>query len=79
MMKFPSPLRAPEGLATYAKVRRVRPVQTLINIVEALLSLLGVVILILVVRYGSFEKAGLTLDQSVGCVISAIAKFFFHK
>jgi hypothetical protein len=67
-MKFPGPVHAPEGLNSYAKVNRVRPVQTAINIVEALLSLLGVVVLILVIRYHSFEKAGLVIDQALGCV-----------
>lgn len=67
-MKFSSPVRAPEGLNSYAKVNRVRPVQTAINVIEALLSLLGVVVLILLIRYHSFEKAGLVLDQAIGCV-----------
>ncbi len=77
-MKFSSPVQAPEGLASYAKVKRIRPVQILINIVEALFSLLGVVLLILTIRYGSFEKAGLTLDQSIGCVVKTLVNLIPH-
>ncbi len=71
-MKFSSPLRAPEGLSSYARAPRVRPVHLLINIFEALLALLGVVMLILLVRYGSFEKAGAAIDGGIGCVHSCL-------
>ena len=77
-MKFSSPVRAPEGLNSYAKVNRVRPLHLLINLVEALLSLLGVVVLILLIRYGSFEKAGAAIDQSLGCVHQGIEKLLHH-
>jgi len=68
-MKFPQVTRAPEGLTTYARVKRVRPTLVLINVFEGLLALLGVVMLILLVRYHSFEKAGLAIDQAIGCVV----------
>lgn len=75
-MKFSASARAPEGLSgglvSYARRPRIRPVQILINIVEALLGLLGVVLLILTLRYGSFEKAGAALDRSVGCVVHGL-------
>lgn len=77
-MKFSSPVRAPEGLNSYAKVNRVRPVHTAITVIEALLSLIGVVVLILVIRYHSFEKAGLVIDQALGCVHSHAIKLI-HK
>ena len=83
VMKFSEPLRAADGhgsgLTSYAKVTRVRPFQILINVIEAVLSLLGVVVLILLFRFGSFEKAGLVLDQSVGHVNSAVAKLIPKK
>ena len=68
-MKFPQVTHAPEGLTTYARVKRVRPTLVLINIFEGLLALMGVVMLILLVRYHSFEKAGLAIDQSVSCAV----------
>ncbi len=71
-MRFSNPLRAPEGLSSYARVSRVRPVHLLINLFEALLALLGVVILILLIRYGSFEKAGAAIDGGIGCVHGCI-------
>ncbi|WP_443748845.1 hypothetical protein [Asticcacaulis solisilvae] len=67
-MKFPSPLRAPEGLTSYARTSRVRPVHLAINLFEGLLALLGVVVLILLIRYGSFEKAGLAIDGGIDAV-----------
>jgi len=78
-MKFSQPVRAAEGLTSYAKVKRVRPVHLAINIAEALLGLVGVVMLILVVRYGSFEKAGAAVDHSLGCVKTCIDKLIPHK
>lgn len=82
-MKFSEPVRAAEGqnagLTSYARVTRVRPFQILINVIEALLSLLGVVVLILLFRFGSFEKAGVVLDQSIGCVTGAVIKLVPHK
>ncbi len=77
-MKFSSPVRAPEGLNSYAKVNRVRPVQTAINLIEALLSLVGVVVVILAIRYHSFEKAGLVIDQALGCVHMHLMKLIHH-
>jgi hypothetical protein len=66
-MKFLQPNHAPEGLSSYARVNRVRPGLTLLNIVEGLFGVIGVVIVILAVRYGgSFEKAGLAIDQTIG-------------
>lgn len=67
-MKFSSPLRAPEGLTSYARVSRVRPLHLVINLFEGLLALLGVVVLILLIRYGSFEKAGLAIDGGIGAI-----------
>ncbi|MFT4074704.1 MAG: hypothetical protein QM647_04165 [Asticcacaulis sp.] len=64
-MKFSEPVRAAEGLTSYARVRRVQWGPLVLSIVEGLLGLLGVVLLILVFRYGSFEKAGLTIDQGI--------------
>ena len=58
-----------EGLTTYARVKRVQPTLIFINVFEGLLAMLGVVMLILLVRYHSFEKAGLAIDQSIGCVM----------
>ena len=82
-MTFSKPVYAPDGqnagLTSYARVTRVRPFQILINVIEALLSLLGVVVLILLFRFGSFEKAGLVLDHSVGYVTNAVAKLISHK
>ncbi len=67
-----------EGLSSYARVSRVRPLHLLITVVEGLLGLLGVVVLILVLRYGSFEKAGLCLDQSIAGAVSYITKLIHH-
>jgi len=65
-MKFLTPNHAPDGLSSYARVNRVRPGLTLLNIVEGLFGIIGVVIIILAIRYGgSFEKAGLTIDQTI--------------
>ena len=68
-MKFSEITRAPEGLTTYARVSRVRPTVMLLNVIEGLLACLGVIVLILLIRYHSFEKAGLAIDQSIGCVM----------
>ena len=68
-MKFPEVTRAPEGLTSYAKVQRVRPTVMLLNVIEGLLACLGVVVLILLIRYHSFEKAGLAIDQAIGCIM----------
>lgn len=78
-MKFSEPVRAPEGLNTYAKVNRVRPVHLLITVFEALLALLGVIVLVLLVRYGSFEAAGRAIDGAVCCVHSQAAKLLGIK
>ncbi|MDI7775932.1 hypothetical protein [Asticcacaulis sp. EMRT-3] len=73
-MKFSEPVRAPasEGLASYARKVRVRPVLVLINLIEAILSLLGVVVIILAVHYGSFTRAGQALDDSLGCIVHGL-------
>ncbi len=73
-MKFLQPNHAPDGLSSYARVNRVRPGITLLNIIEGLFGIIGVVIIILALRYGgSFEKAGLTIDQTIHGVCAAIA------
>lgn len=81
-MKFPAPVRAPEGpsagLTSYARRPRIRPVQIAINIFEALLGLLGVVVIILALRYGSFEKAGAALDGAFGCLKHGLAGMIAH-
>ncbi len=65
-MKFLTPNHAPDGLSSYARVNRVRPGLTLLNVVEGLFGIIGVVVIILAIRYGgSFEKAGLTIDQTI--------------
>jgi hypothetical protein len=79
VMKFSEPVRAPEGLNTYAKVNRVRPAHMLVTVLEALLALLGVVVLVLLVRYGSFEAAGRAIDGAVGCVHGYAAKLLGGK
>ncbi|ESQ74949.1 hypothetical protein [Asticcacaulis sp. AC402] len=66
-MKFLQIARAPEGLTSYAKVKRARPVHSLITVVEALLSLIGVAVLILWAWQGSFAKAGALVDKSIAC------------
>jgi hypothetical protein len=73
-MKFLTPNHAPDGLTSYARVNRVRPGLTLLNIVEGLFGIIGVVIVILAIRYGgSFEKAGLAIDQTIHGACAAIA------
>jgi hypothetical protein len=65
-MKFLTPNHAPDGLTSYARVNRVRPGLTLLNLVEGLFGVIGVVAIILALRYGgSFEKAGLAVDQAI--------------
>jgi len=78
-MKFLTPTHAPEGLSSYARVNRVRPGLTILNIVEGLFGIIGVVIIILAIRYGSFEKAGLTIDQFFGGVHDHIATLIAPK
>ncbi len=77
-MKFPQVTRAPEGLTSYARVRRARPVQTAITIIEAVLSLVGVIALILAVRFGSFAKAGSAVDQAIGCGLGCLKTLVSH-
>ena len=81
-MKFPAPARAPEGpsagLTSYVRRPRIRPAQIAINILEALLGLLGVVMIILALRYGSFEKAGAALDGAFGCLKQGLAGVITH-
>lgn len=67
-----------EGLTTYAKVKRVQPTLIFINIFEGLMALLGVVMLILLVRYHSFEKAGLAIDQGIGFVVHWVNGLLSH-
>ena len=78
-MKFSEPVRAAEGLTSYAKVKRIQWGPLLLSIVEGLLGLVGVVVLILVIRYGSFERAGLTIDQAIGCVKTCALNLIAHK
>ena len=77
-MKFSQMTRAPEGLTSYAKVKRLRPTVMLLNVVEGLLACLGVVVLILLIRYHSFEKAGLAIDQALGCVAQCAHQLLSH-
>ncbi|MEI9903143.1 MAG: hypothetical protein WDN06_03530 [Asticcacaulis sp.] len=67
-----------EGLSSYAKVNRVRPFHLLLTLVEGLLGLLGVVVLILLIRYGSFEKAGHAMDGAISCAVTCV-KSLIHK
>jgi len=78
-MKFSEPVRAAEGLTSYARVKRLQSGPLLLSIVEGLLGLVGVVVLILVIRYGSFEKAGLTIDQGIACVKTCVQDLISHK
>ncbi len=78
-MKFSEPVRAAEGLTSYAKVKRIQWGPLILSIVEGLLGLVGVVVLILVIRYGSFEKAGLTIDQAISCVKTCVKDLIPHK
>jgi len=78
-MKFSEPVRAAEGLTSYAKVKRIQWGPLILSIVEGLLGLVGVVLLILVIRYGSFEKAGLTIDQAIACVKTCALNLISHK
>ena len=72
-MKFLTPNHAPDGLTSYARVNRVRPGLTVLNIVEGLFGVIGVAIVVLALRYGgSFEKAGLTIDQTIHGIGAAI-------
>ncbi|MGN6363134.1 hypothetical protein [Asticcacaulis taihuensis] len=73
-MKFSEPVRAAEGLTSYARVRRVQWGPLVLSIVEGLLGLVGVVLLILFFRYGSFEKAGLSIDQGIGWLKDRISE-----
>jgi hypothetical protein len=78
-MRFSGPVMAPEGLTSYVKVRRIQPVQTLLNIVEGLFGLVGVAVLILFVWQGSFEKAGTAVDRGVGYVKTGVEKLIAHR
>lgn len=78
-MKFSEPVRAAEGLTSYARVKRVQWGPLALSIVEGLLGLIGVVLLILFFRYGSFEKAGLTIDQAIGWLKSQASAHLPHS
>jgi hypothetical protein len=78
-MKFPEPVRAAEGLTSYARVKRLQWGPFLLNIVEGLFGLAGVILLILAVRYGSFEKAGQTIDQAMAGVKTGVHNLIAHK
>jgi|GEM_PF-1191561 len=78
-MKFSEPVRAAEGLTSYARVKRLQWGPLLLNIVEGLLGLAGVVVLILAMRYGSFEKAGQTIDQTLASVKTSVHNLIAHK
>ncbi len=67
-----------DGLTSYARINRVRPFHLLLTVAEGLLGLLGVVVLILTVRYGSFEKAGAAMDKGIACAV-ACAEKLVHK
>ncbi len=75
-MKFSSPVHAadghPSGLTSYAKVKRVRPFHVLLNIFEGGLGLLGVVLIIMVIWHGSFEKAGAAADHGMAWVFHSL-------
>ncbi|MDV6331543.1 hypothetical protein [Asticcacaulis sp. 201] len=78
-MRFSGPVMAPEGLTSYVKVRRIQPVQILLNIIEGLFGLVGVAVLILFVWLGSFEKAGSAVDQGVSYVKTGIEKLIVRR
>ncbi len=78
-MKFSEPVRSAESLTSYARVKRIQWGPLILSIIEGLLGLVGVVVLILVIRYGSFEKAGLTIDQAIGCVMTCAKDLIAHK
>ncbi len=78
-MTFSQPVRAAEGLTSYTKVKRIQWGPLILSIVEGLLGLVGVVMLILVIRYGSFEKAGLAIDQGIACVKTCAQGLIAHK
>ncbi len=78
-MKFSEPVRSAESLTSYARVKRIQWGPLILSIIEGLLGLVGVVVLILVIRYGSFEKAGLTIDQAIGCVMTCAKGLIAHR
>lgn len=57
--------RAPDTLGTYARVRRPRPVTGLVNVLEALFSLFGVIVVILSIYAGSVAGAGSIIDSTL--------------
>ncbi|OYW83103.1 MAG: hypothetical protein B7Z26_01470 [Asticcacaulis sp. 32-58-5] len=72
-MKFQIITRRAEGVDSYASNRAVSPTQSLINVLSALLSLLGAVVLILLLKEGSFTRAGAFMDLGLTKVVEGIA------
>ncbi len=77
-MKFLQPAHAPEGLNSYARVSRVRPGLTALNILEGVFGLIGVAVIVLFIRFGSFEKAGEAIDTFIHGVTSAVTSATAH-
>lgn len=78
LMKFLQPAHAPEGLNSYARVSRMRPGLTALNILEGLFGLIGVVVIVLFIRFGSFEKAGEAVDTFFHGVKGAVTAATAH-
>ncbi|MGZ3297835.1 MAG: hypothetical protein ACXU8U_05360 [Asticcacaulis sp.] len=71
-MKFLAATYAAEGLNSYARVRRVRPMMTALNILEGLFGMIGVAAIILLIRFGSFEKAGAAVDAVIHSAVASV-------
>jgi hypothetical protein len=61
-----------ETKTSYAKTKRIKPVNLLISTLEALLSLLGVLLLILYFSTGSFAGAGQKMDAGIGAIKAVV-------
>ncbi|WKL58213.1 hypothetical protein Q1W73_04315 [Asticcacaulis sp. ZE23SCel15] len=72
-MKFQAMTRRAEGVDSYASGKSVSPTQSLINVLSGILSLLGAVVLILLLKEGSFTQAGALLDQGLTKAVEGIA------